>query len=187
MPTLFLDRDGVINRRTPGEYVKSPEEFVPLHGLGEALQLLSIIFDPILVVTNQQGLGKGLMGTMQLADIHQKMMRIANDAGGRIDRIYYCPHTRENGCPCRKPATGMAWQALEDFPEIDFENAWMVGDSMSDIEFADRLGLHTVLIRGKIEELDLLSTVKVDFAFDSLLEFAKFMSLGQNHRSVTDC
>ena len=178
MPTLFLDRDGVINLRTPAEYVKSPEEFIPVQGLGEALQILSTVFDPILVVTNPQGLGKGLMGTMQLADIHRKMMQVVNDAGGRIDRVYYCPHRHEEGCSCRKPATGMAWQALEDFPEIDFENTWMVGDSVSDIEFANRLGFRKVLIRGKLDELHLLATVKVDFAFDSLLDFAKFMSLG---------
>jgi histidinol-phosphate phosphatase family protein len=176
MTTLFLDRDGVINQRVPGDYVKSPDAFIPTPGLSEAMRLLSTAFDLILVVTNQQGIGKGLMGEMELADVHRKMFSLANAEGGRIDKVYHCPHRSDAGCPCRKPATGMAWLALEDFPELDFENAWMVGDSVADMAFAERLGMRKVLIRGKIEELEALSKMQVDFAFDSLLEFARFFA-----------
>lgn len=176
MPTLFLDRDGVINQRTPGDYVKSPGEFVPAPGLAEAMRLLAPHFRHILVITNQQGIGKGLMGEMELANVHHKMRQLATAEGGRIDRVYYCPHRKEDNCPCRKPATGMAWQALEDFPDLNLEDAWMVGDSASDMEFAQRLGIRKVLIRGKLDELDVLAKVDVDFAFDSLLEFARFIA-----------
>ena len=176
MSTLFLDRDGVINQRSPGDYVKSPEAFVPTHGLAEAIRLLSEKFDLILVVTNQQGIGKGLMGEMELANVHHKMRQLATAEGGRIDGVYHCPHRSEEACPCRKPATGMAWQALQDFPDMDIEDAWMVGDSVADMEFAQRLGIRKVLIRGKLEELDLLAKVEVDYAFDSLLEFARFLA-----------
>lgn len=174
MPTLFLDRDGVINVRTPGDYVKSPDEFVPTQGMGEALRLLAARFERIIVVTNQAGIGKGLMGPMQLAAVHQKMFDLARAAGGRLDAAYHCPHPSGAGCPCRKPATGMAWQALADWPDIDFEGGWMVGDSASDMAFAERLGLRKVLIRGKFEDLEQLARMEVDFRFDSLLEFAQW-------------
>jgi D-glycero-D-manno-heptose 1,7-bisphosphate phosphatase len=135
MRTLFLDRDGVINQRIPGDYVKSPETFEPMPGLGEAMRLLTNHFDLILVVTNQQGIGKGLMGEFELAEVHRHLRAFVTDAGGRIDAIYHCPHLKEANCTCRKPATGMAWQALQDFPDMDLENAWMVGDSVSDMVF----------------------------------------------------
>ena len=175
MQTLFIDRDGVINERIPGEYVSSQEAFVPVPGLAEAIRRLSDKFDLIVVVTNQQGIGKGLMGEIDLANVHQHMLQLAAAEGGHIDAVYHCPHRSEEQCPCRKPATGMAWRALEDFPTLDLENAWMVGDSASDMEFARRLGIRKVLIRGKVEELDLLAAMEVDFAFDSLLDFARFM------------
>jgi histidinol-phosphate phosphatase family protein len=176
MPALFLDRDGVINRRLPGEYVQTPETFFPVEGLGEAIRLLSTVFHPIVVVTNQQGIGKGLMGEVELANVHYKMHQLVTAAGGHIDRVYHCPHLREAACACRKPATGMAWMALQDFPDMVFDDSWMVGDSASDMLFAERLGLRKVLIRGNLDELDALAKVKVDFAFDSLLEFAVFMT-----------
>ncbi|MBK6994464.1 MAG: HAD-IIIA family hydrolase [Lewinellaceae bacterium] len=176
MSTLFLDRDGVINLRTPGEYVKTPNEFQPTEGLGEAMRLLTEKFGRIMVVTNQAGVGKGLMTALDLHAVHQKMYSVVEEAGGRIDRVYFCPHRTEARCSCRKPATGMAWLALDDFPDIDFEDAWMVGDSVSDMQFAQTLGIRSVLIRGKIEEVDVLSRMKIDYQFDSLLEFARWIS-----------
>jgi D-glycero-D-manno-heptose 1,7-bisphosphate phosphatase len=174
MSTLFLDRDGVINVRTPGDYVKTPAAFEPVDGLEEAMRLLSEKFGRIIVVTNQAGIGKGLMSEPALADVHRKMLKIVGDAGGRIDGIYHCPHRPADACTCRKPLTGMAWMALADFPDIDLEDAWMVGDSVSDMEFAQRIGIRAVMIRGKVEELPLIVNTKVDFFFDSLLEFARW-------------
>ncbi len=176
MATLFLDRDGVINVRTPGDYVKTPGEFRPVEGLGEAMRLLSPKFGRILVVTNQAGIGKGLMTEMDLFAVHQTMISFIEAEGGRVDRVYHCPHLSALNCTCRKPATGMAWKALADFPDIDFEDAWMVGDSASDMGFAQRLGIRSVLIRGKIDDIEALSKVKTDFQFDSLLEFAKWVA-----------
>lgn len=175
-PCLFLDRDGVINRRIPGEYVKMPQEFELLPGVAEAMPLLAEYFSPIMVVTNQQGIGKGEMEVMQLIAVHQKMEQLIVAAGGRLDAVYFCPHRREENCPCRKPATGMAWQAFQDFPDLDFENGWMAGDSVSDMVFAEKLGLRRVLIRGNFDELAGLSTQTLDFAFDSLLDFARFIA-----------
>ena len=176
MPALFLDRDGVINERLPGDYVKSPETFKPVPGFREAIRLLSQAFDPIIVVTNQQGIGKGLMDERQLTAVHDYMIGIVEKAGGRINAIYYCPHLKTGNCTCRKPATGMAWMALQDFPEINPEDTWMAGDSHSDMEFADKMGFRKVFIRGNTDAVAEKSTVEPDFIFDSLYDFARFIT-----------
>src|SRR5262245_27919660 len=176
LPALFLDRDGVINVRPPGDYVRTPVMFDPLEGLGEAMRLLAAHFGRIFVITNQAGIGKGLMTEQDLAAVHQKMFDIVQAAGGRIDRVYYCPHKKDAGCQCRKPATGMAWRALADFPEIDFDNAWLAGDSTSDMLFGRALGMNTALITGKSEEAEELAAMNIHFQFDSLLHFARFIA-----------
>ncbi|MCC6460980.1 MAG: HAD family hydrolase [Saprospiraceae bacterium] len=173
LPALFLDRDGVLNERTPGDYVKHPDAFIPTAGVFEALALLNRLFGRIVVVTNQAGVGRGLMTEAQLLAVHQKMLDLTAASGGRIDRAYYCPHRSAAGCGCRKPAPGMALQAQADFPDIDFQQAWMVGDSASDIEFGQRLGMKTALITGKEEETERLAGMAIDLRFDSLLAFAR--------------
>ena len=174
LPTLFLDRDGVLNVRTPGDYVKTPAEWIPVPGLEEAMQQLSDLFGRIIVVTNQAGIGRGLMTETDLSAVHQKMIETIQRAGGRLDAIYHCPHRSDAGCDCRKPATGMALRAKVDFPDIDFTNSWMVGDSISDMELGLRLGMRTVLIHGKAEESARLAGLPLDFRFDSLVEFARY-------------
>ncbi len=174
--TLFLDRDGVVNVRTPNDYVKTPDAWLPAPGLEEALRLVAIDFQHIIVVTNQAGIGKELMSEADLTAVHAKMFAFAATAGGRIDVVYHCPHRPQAGCSCRKPATGMAWLALRDFPDIDFSQAWMVGDSASDMLFGQSLGMRTVLIAGKEEEQEKLSKMRVDFRFESLLDFAQFFN-----------
>jgi len=144
--TLFLDRDGVINRHLPDDYVKNWEEFEFLPGVLDALVLLSDIFQHIVVVTNQRGVGKGLMTENDLNTIHETMLSVIQKNGGRIDKIYYCTDL-ENESINRKPNSGMANQAKKDFPGIDFEKSIMVGDSTSDIEFGNRLGMKTILIK----------------------------------------
>ena len=174
--TLFLDRDGVLNVRTPNDYVKTPAAWIPVPGLDEALRLLAIDFQRIIVVTNQAGIGKGLMTETDLAAVHAKMFERATLAGGRLDGAYHCPHRSDASCGCRKPATGLAWLALLDFPEIDLSQSWMVGDSASDMLFGQALGMRTVLIAGKTEEAKVLTTLPVDFRFGSLLAFARFFN-----------
>ncbi len=173
LPTLFLDRDGVINVRTPGDYVKTAAEWIPVPGLEEAMLQLSVLFGRIVVVTNQAGIGKGLMTEAELADVHRKMTGIIQQAGARLDAIYHCPHRSDAGCDCRKPGTGMALRAKVDFPDIDFANSWIVGDSISDMELGLRLGMKTVLIHGKQEESERLAGLPLDFRFDSLLDFVR--------------
>lgn len=175
LPTLFLDRDGVINVRPPGDYVKTPAEWIPAEGLGEAMRLLSGRFGRIVIVTNQAGIGKGLMTENDLDAVHRKMTETIQQAGGRLDAIYHCPHRRDAACDCRKPATGMALRAKVDFPDIDFVQSWIVGDSVSDMELGFRLGMKTVLIHGKEEEAEVLAELPVDYRFDSLVHFARWV------------
>jgi histidinol-phosphate phosphatase family protein len=160
--TLFLDRDGVINHRIMGDYVKRPDEFVFLPGVKEAISKFSRIFGKIVVVTNQQGIGKGLMTPADLASIHQKMEIEVSKAGGRIDKIYHCPGLAAHQPLCRKPLPGMAMDAFSDFPEIDLSKSIMVGDSLSDIEFGRRLGMFTV----KIGETCQIEHLRIDRLID---------------------
>jgi len=146
--TLFLDRDGVINRRIEGDYVKKWSQFEFLPGVKESLKILAPLFGKIIVVTNQQGIGKKMMTGDDLAKIHEKMAEEVAQEGGRIDRVYYSPHLEKEGSFLRKPAVGMAVQARRDFPEINFKKSIMAGDSLSDMVFGHRCGMKTVLISG---------------------------------------
>ncbi|MEE4257676.1 MAG: HAD-IIIA family hydrolase [Bacteroidales bacterium] len=144
--TLFLDRDGVINERLAGDYVKTPEEFRFIEGVPEALAKLSKVFGLIIIVTNQQGIGKGLMTEEDLRIIHDIMISGIQEAGGRINKIYHSSHLDREDNAMRKPNTGMAEQAKIDFPEIDFSMSVMVGDSQADMEFGRRMGMINVYI-----------------------------------------
>ena len=143
--TLFLDRDGVINVLRPHDYVKTWDEFEFTGGAIEALRILSPLFRHIVVVTNQRGVGKGVMTEEALQTIHRKMIAAVAAGGGRIDAVYYCTDRNEDS-PNRKPNTGMAQQARRDFPYIDCSKTILVGDSGSDMEFGRRIGAETVLI-----------------------------------------
>lgn len=145
---LFLDRDGVINQHRPNDYVKSPDEFVFTDGTLEALRLLSPLFDHIVIVTNQRGVGKGIMSREALDEIHVMMLEEIIRQGGRIDKIYVCTATSDS-CKDRKPNTGMALQAKQDFPDIDFTRSIMAGDSISDMLFARNAGMKGVFIGNK--------------------------------------
>ncbi len=173
--TLFLDRDGVINERLVGDYVKQWNEFQFVDGALEAIARLSDIFGKIFVVTNQQGVGKGIMSREQLDLIHERMISEIEKTGGSIDKIYSCTELEEKHPFCRKPNSGMALQARRDFPEIKFKRSFMVGDSISDLRFGKKLGMKAVLIAPentlakKFPEL-------TSFWFDSLRAFADHIS-----------
>lgn len=149
---LFLDRDGVINTRLPGQYVTRPSEFRWMPGNPEAIARLRPFFDYLFVVTNQQGVGKGLMRPEDMEAIHQYMIAGIRQAGGQIDRIYACPDLKSAPGNCRKPAPEMGLQAKAEFPGIDFTRSVMVGDSLSDLRFGQALGMRNVWILGKREE-----------------------------------
>ena len=138
--TLFLDRDGVINRLRPNDYVKNWEEFEFMPGMLDRLARWSGRFRRILVVTNQRGVGKGIMSLDDLNRIHDRMIEEIEHHGGRIDRVYFGTALSPDD-PNRKPQTGMAQQARIDFPDIDFARSLMIGDSESDRQFARNAGM----------------------------------------------
>ena len=143
---LLLDRDGVINVLRPNDYVKNIAEFVFCYGALEALRRLNPCFRRIVIVTNQRGVGRGLMTEADLAEIHDWMLARIREAGGRIDRLYVCTAV-DPADPRRKPNPGMAREVRADFPDIDFARSILVGDSASDLEFARRAGISAVCLR----------------------------------------
>ncbi len=144
--TLFLDRDGVINVKLDERYVQNPSEFEFIPGAEKAIALLSTIFKRILIVTNQQGIGKGLMTENDLNFLHDYMLTELAKSEGRIDKVYFCPHLVSEKCGCRKPNPGMIQKAKLDFPEINFGNSYLVGDSLSDIDAGERMNLLTIRV-----------------------------------------
>ncbi len=145
--TLFLDRDGTLNRNIEGDYVRNPQQFEWLPGALEALRIFAKHFGKIIVLTNQQGIGKGLMTVDDLERIHSKMLADAKSSGGRIDAVYACPHLASDSCGCRKPKTGLALQARNDFPDIDFTRSVVIGDKWSDISLGKAIGAATVALQ----------------------------------------
>jgi D-glycero-D-manno-heptose 1,7-bisphosphate phosphatase len=143
--TVFLDRDGVINRRLPGDYVKTWAEFEFLPRAKEALALLTAANLRLIVITNQRGIARGLMTEADLHSIHARMLAELREAGAHVAAVYHCPHDRD-ACECRKPKTGLLLEAQRDFPEIDFSRAVVIGDAPSDIEAGRRAGCRTVIV-----------------------------------------
>lgn len=174
--TLFLDRDGVINVEKEQSYIFHYGEFTFYEGSLDALRLLAGIFPRIVVVTNQRGVGKGLMTGEDLAEIHEKMAGEVAAAGGRIDAIYYCDSLKDDH-PHRKPNPGMALAAQQDLPGIDFSRSIMVGNNISDMEFGRNAGMYTVLVT-TTGPAPTLPHPAIDLVFPSLYDFAKALQLG---------
>ena len=143
---LFLDRDGVINRKLEGRYVQDSSEFEFMPGAINAIAKLTKIFDRLLIVTNQQGIAKGIMTDEDLKTLHEYMQQQLSAAGGKIDKIYYCPHLANDACACRKPQPGMIEQAISDFPEIDVNQSFLIGDSDTDILAAEAMNINAIKV-----------------------------------------
>jgi histidinol-phosphate phosphatase family protein len=170
---LFLDRDGVINKRLIDDYVKTWDGFEFLPGVPEALAKFAKIFGRIFIVTNQQGVGKGLMKEGDVKCIHKKMLEEIENAGGRIDAVYFCAALASENSPNRKPNPGMALQAKKDFPEIDFQRSIMAGDSLSDMLFGQNIGALNIFINS--ENIPIPEGFLAEFVFGSLGEMAERM------------
>ncbi|MBI9033916.1 MAG: HAD-IIIA family hydrolase [Bacteroidales bacterium] len=166
--SLFLDRDGVINKRLMGDYVKSVDEFEFLPGVLEAISFFSQQFKYVFIVTNQQGVGKGLMSQSDLETVHKLMREQIQSHGGRIDCIFFCTDLKDQTGNCRKPGTAMGEKAFELFPDIDKNKTIMCGDTKSDMEFGEKSGMHTVFINDYQEN----ESDNYEFQFKSLIDFA---------------
>ena len=146
LDTLFLDRDGVINLKLDGEYVKNIDQFEFISGVKTSISKLSKLFKRILIVTNQQGIAKRIMSDKDLDALHEYMLLELEQNGGVIDKIYYCPHLSSENCNCRKPNPGMIQQALIDFPEIKLAHSYLIGDSDTDILAGNKMGLISIKV-----------------------------------------
>jgi D-glycero-alpha-D-manno-heptose 1-phosphate guanylyltransferase len=169
--TLFIDRDGVINHEKKDTYIHSWQEFKFYYGVPNAFQQFSNKFGKIIIISNQRGIGRGLMTENDLADIHKQMQLQIEIAGGRIDKIYYCS-SADNLHPDRKPNPGMAFHAKKDFPMIDFSKSIMIGNKPSDMLFGRNAGIYTVFVKTTNLE-QALPHPDIDLAFDSLVDFAQ--------------
>lgn len=165
--TLFLDRDGVINQRNFEGYITRVEDFIFLPKVIEGLKLLAPQFSKIIVVTNQQGIGKGIMTEGDLDEIHNFMIKALAVEGVYIDKVYFASNLRGEEPDRRKPNAAMALEAKSDFPDINFEHSVMVGDTASDLKFGMNLGMKTALIQSE-EKVAIIP----DFSVKNLKELA---------------
>jgi D-glycero-D-manno-heptose 1,7-bisphosphate phosphatase len=146
---VFLDRDGVLNRKMPeGVYVVEWAQFAWLPGAVEAVVRMKRAGLTVVVVSNQRGIALGRITALQLEVLHEKMQDELARNDARLDAIYYCPHDHGE-CHCRKPETGLFEQAFQNFPQANAGNSVVIGDSLSDIQAGRRLGMKTIFIQGE--------------------------------------
>ncbi|MFA6600889.1 MAG: HAD family hydrolase [Candidatus Omnitrophota bacterium] len=174
---VFIDRDGVINVDLIGDYVKSWSEFRFEDGALEAMRSLQDSGYGIIIVSNQAGVGDGVFSEDALWDVHQKMLDELERAGISVLDTYYCLHGKEEGCRCRKPATGLFEKAAHDYA-FERMKTYFVGDKASDIEAGKRFGLKTIFVRtghGRTEEKKLAGHLLPDAIADDLLSAVRIL------------
>ncbi len=169
--TIFLDRDGVINEERVGKYVLHWGEFVFNPGVLEALKIIGKKFGRIIIVSNQRGVGKLLMTENDLFDIHREMQMELEKTGSTLDKIYYCTE-KDDTCFNRKPNPGMAIQALNDFPDINFSKSIMVGNKPGDMRFGRAAGMFTAFVTTTNKD-QVIPHPDIDLLYPDLLSFAK--------------
>ena len=145
---VFLDRDGVVNRKPPeDEFIRDWQSFELLPAVPESIARLNNAGVKVIVVTNQRGIALGHLSEDDLHVLHRELQRFLSDWGAHIDAIFYCPHDR-NACNCRKPKPGLFVKAFREFPQAGPNNSVVIGDSISDIEAGRNLGMPTIFVRG---------------------------------------
>ena len=172
--TLFIDRDGVVNNEKYLDYIHTWDEFEFYDGVKEAFKIFNRKFGVIVMITNQRGVAKGITKLKDLHVIHRNMTQEIEDAGGRIDKIYFCP---EMESPNRKPNPGMGLQAIDDFPEIDISKSVMIGNTLSDMKFGRNLGVAlNVFLTTTRKDVDVNDPL-IDLSFGDLISVAKELSV----------
>lgn len=144
MRLVILDRDGVINHESD-VYIKTPEEWIPIPGSLEAIARLTRAGYTVVVASNQSGVGRGLFSLDTLAAINGRMRKAVEAAGGRLDGIFFCPHTPDEHCDCRKPKTGLFKQIAERY-KVDLKGVPMIGDTGRDLAAARAVGCRPILV-----------------------------------------
>lgn len=169
----FLDRDGVINEFVL-EAIRDPDQFRYYDFTAEALTRLGKLGLPVVVVTNQSAIGRGWTSESTVQQIHQRLITDMNSWGVQVLAVKHCPHHPEDGCRCRKPDTGMLEDAAEEF-EIDLASSVMVGDSVVDMQAADKLDLFKVRVKTGRGESPLPPGLQIDAHVAHLLEAVEWM------------
>ena len=144
MKLIVLDRDGVINVDSE-QFIKSPDEWKPIPGSLEAIARLNESGWRVVVASNQSGVGRGLFDMDTLNAINEKMTKAIGQAGGRLDAIFFCPHSADSTCDCRKPRPGMFLQIAERF-NVDMRGVPVVGDSLRDLQAGVAVGCQPYLV-----------------------------------------
>lgn len=172
---VFIDRDGVINKSPKlHDYVKNWDEFEWLPGVQEAIKTLKKLGLLTIVVTNQRGVGRGMMRFEDVEDVHRNIQKDLSKIGTKIDAFYFCPHRNKDNCSCRKPKTGLVKQAEKDF-NIEVAKCFVIGDEKKDIEMGQKLGCLTILVLsgGVIDKKEVIKwDIKPDFIARDLKEAA---------------
>lgn len=172
---VLLDRDGVINEDSD-DYIKSAEEWHPIPGSIEAIALFNKNNYKVIVITNQSGLGRGFYDETALANIHKKMNQLVKEKGGEIDAIYYCPHTPDDNCSCRKPKPGLLHRfSIEKNRSLN--DLFFIGDKLGDLQAAKAAGAKSILVKTGKGEKTLLNNPEISSPiFENLYDAAKFIT-----------
>ena len=186
--TVFLDRDGTLNVDTG--YVKSPDDFTVLPGVGAALARLKQAGARLVVVTNQSGLGRGYFTSKDLEAIHGKLRAILAEDGVTLDGLYFCPHHPDDRCNCRKPARGMIDRALAEL-QVDLSRAYVVGDSVRDVELAKLVGAQSLLVMTGPSGAEALADLTArdlppDYVAEAMSQAVDWIVAHATHRPVAD-
>ena len=169
MKIIILDRDGVINEDSD-DYIKSPDEWIPIAGSLEALGKLSQNGFKVIIITNQSGIGRKIFSIEMLNAIHKKMSINLAQYGGVIDGIFFCPCAPEENCNCRKPKSGL-YNEVSDRLQISLENVFCVGDKITDIQAAQNARAKPILVKTGKENDDSGNIPKNIPIYDDLLSF----------------
>jgi D-glycero-D-manno-heptose 1,7-bisphosphate phosphatase len=176
MKLVILDRDGVINKDS-SSFIKTPDEWQPIKGSLEAIARLSQAGYEVVIITNQSGVGRGLLSADMLAQIHLRMIDYVQQHGGKIQSVLFCPHHPDDGCKCRKPLSGL-YHELAERLNINFSRVYSVGDSIRDLVAAQNAGATPVLVKtgnGKksLKKINNDPQIKLDgtMVFDNLATF----------------
>jgi D-glycero-D-manno-heptose 1,7-bisphosphate phosphatase len=172
---VLLDRDGVINHDSD-EFIKSPEQWLPIEGSLEAIALFNEHGYKVVVITNQSGLARGLFDAATLEKIHAKMQRMAVEKGGKIDAIYFCPHGPDDDCNCRKPKPGLI-EAFADDNKVNLSGVAFIGDSLRDLQAAQAAGASPILVKTGKGRKTLTENPNLDIpVFENLYDAAKHLT-----------
>lgn len=181
---VLIDRDGTINIER--NYLSAPEQIELIPQAADGIKLLRELGLSIAVITNQSGIGRRLFDLARLKEIHNRLKAVLKEAGTKVDAIYFCPHTPEDNCNCRKPLLKMAEQAARDF-NADLSKSFVIGDNVCDIELGKKIGATTILVRtGHGTRTEREKKAQPDYTVENLFEAAQLIGKTLLNREISN-